>query len=232
MNPIKYIPLRPSCTEIWASGAEQHAVHLTYDVGDYLKIWPDAVPSVAFERADGHKYAHAFELREHTLHIPLLLADTLVPGVCKCMITLTNGDGQANTAVFFGSMTEGIDTLNDAPDEPEMGIIEQVNAAAARAEAAAGLSGPARGGSGILLAQITSDDGETFASDKTYDEILAALAGGQMVYAVLMNTYYIPLIGAADGVILFSLVAAIFGSVSMISMTISSDNTVMVESMQ
>lgn len=234
MNPIKLIPLHPGHTENWSAGAEQYAVHLTYDISSYRSVWPNAVPSVAFERADGHKYAHAWELQGDILHIPLLLADTQLPGVCKCMITLTAGDGQTNTAVFCGNVMQGIDTLGEAPAAPEMGIIEQVNAAAARAEAAAGLAGPATGsgGSGIFFVNITTEDGETFLSDKTYAEIRAAIDAGQMVYAVAMDAYYLPLIGAADDVILFSLVAALFGSVSMLSLTIAADDTVTFESMQ
>ena len=135
--------------------------------------------------------------------------------------------------VFYGSVTEGIDSLGEAPSAPEMGVIEQVNAAAARAEAAAGLAGPGTGGSGsgIFFVHITTEDDETFQSDKTYDEIRTAIDAGQMVYAVAMGAYYLPLIGAADDVILFSLVAALFGSVSMLSLTIAADGTVTFESM-
>lgn len=136
MNPIKLIPLHAGRAEVWSNGAEQHAVHLTYDISAYFSQWPDAQPSVAFERADGEKYPHAWELDGTVLHIPLMLADTEHRGTCKCMITLTSGDGRANTTVFYGSVTSGIDTLGETPTEPELGVIEQVNAAADRAEAA------------------------------------------------------------------------------------------------
>lgn len=136
MEPIKLIPLHVGRAEVWASGAENYSVHLTYDVSNYLKAWPDAQPSVAFERADGEKYPHAWELDGPVLHIPLLLADTEVPGMCKCMITMLSGDGRANTVVFYGSVTEGIDSLGEEPTEPMLGIIEQVNLAAADANAA------------------------------------------------------------------------------------------------
>lgn len=136
MEPIKLIPLHSGRAEVWSNGAENLSVHLTYDISNYLKNWPDAQPSVAFERADGEKYPHAWELDGPVLHIPLLLADTETPGMCKCMITLLSGDGRANTMVFYGSVTEGIDSLGEAPTEPELGIIEQVNLAAADANAA------------------------------------------------------------------------------------------------
>lgn len=234
MEPIKLIPLHSGHAETWANGCEQYAAHLTYDIGDYLKHWPDAQPSVAFERADGEKYAHVWYTEGTVLHIPLLLADTEKSGMCKCMITLSSGDGRTNTMVFYGSVTEGIDSLGEAPSAPEMGVIEQVNAAAARAEAAAGLAGPGTGGSGsgIFFVHITTEDDETFQSDKTYAEILAALGNGQMAYACIMGAYYLPLVIAAEGVIIFSLVAALFDSVSMLSLTIAEDNTVTFESMQ
>lgn len=136
MEPIKLIPLHSGRAEVWSNGAENLSVHLTYDISNYLKSWPDAQPSVAFERADGEKYPHAWELDGPVLHIPLLLADTETPGMCKCMITMLSGDGRANTMVFYGSVTEGIDSLGEAPTDPELGIIEQVNLAAADANAA------------------------------------------------------------------------------------------------
>lgn len=136
MEPIKLIPLHVGRAEVWASGAENHSVHLTYDVSNYLKSWPDAQPSVAFERADGEKYPHAWEMDGPVLHVPLLLADTEIPGMCKCMITMLSGDGRANTVVFYGSVTEGIDSLGEEPADPMLGIIEQVNLAAADANAA------------------------------------------------------------------------------------------------
>lgn len=228
MNPIKLIPLHPGRTEIWANGAEQHAVHLTCDVSSFLSSWPDAAPAVAFERADGKKYAHAWELQDATLHIPLMLADTETPGICKCMITLLSGDGQANTQVFYGSILAGIDTLGEAPAAPEQGIIEQVNAAAARAEAAANGGGAGSGG-GVLFVRVTSEDGENYTADKTYADIRAALDAGQMVYAIIMNAYYAPLIGADEGTAIFSLVASLFGQLSTASAVITADGTVTVE---
>lgn len=133
MEPIKLIPLHQGRAEVWANGAENESVHLTYDISNHLKAWPDAAPSVAFERADGEKYAHAWELDGPVLHIPLLLADTEIPGMCKCMITLLSGDGRANTVVFYGNVTQGIDSLGEVPADPMLGIIEQVNEDAAEA---------------------------------------------------------------------------------------------------
>ena len=224
MEPIKLIPLHSGRAEVWSNGAENLSVHLTYDVSNYLKSWPDAQPSVAFERADGEKYAHAWELDGPVLHIPLLLADTETPGMCKCMITMISGDGQTNTAVFCGIVTEGVSTLGKAPSEPELGIIEQVNAAAARAEAAAN-----SGNGGIFFVRITSEDNETYTADKTCAEICVALEAGQMAYAIIQNTYYAPLVGADESTAIFSLVASLFGQLSVASAVISADGAVTVE---
>ena len=137
MQPIRLIPLRAGRMEAWSNGAENNAVVLTYDMSAVLAIWPDAVPSVAYERADGEKYAHPCERDGAMLHIPLTLADTAVPGMCKVVVTMTNADGTANSAVYYGTVKQGIDTLGETPDAPEAGVIEQVNNAATRAEASA-----------------------------------------------------------------------------------------------
>lgn len=170
MQPIKLIPLHVGRAEVWASGAENHSVHLTYDVSNYLKAWPDAQPSVAFERADGERYAHAWEMDGPVLHVPLLLADTEIPGMCKCMITMLSGDGRANTVVFYGSVTEGIDSLGEEPTDPMLGVIEQVNAAAVRAETAADRAEGAGGDSSMFVIHVTNN-----VADKTAAEITKAI---------------------------------------------------------
>ena len=137
MQPIRTIQLREGRMNEWARGVENAAVCLTYDMGDVLAVWPDAQPSVAFERADGAKYAHEWERDGDVLYIPLTLADTETAGVCKCVISMMRGDERANTVVFYGNVTQGIDSIGDAPTQPEMGIIEQCNDAAVRAEHAA-----------------------------------------------------------------------------------------------
>lgn len=137
MEPIKLIPLRAGRAEVWANGVENMAVDLTYDLSVQLKAWPDAIPTVVFERADGKRYAHSWTLDGPVLHIPLLAADTAVEGMCKCSISVTQGDGVDNTDVFHGMVTQGLDSFGEEPDEPERGIIEQVNDAVRRAEEAA-----------------------------------------------------------------------------------------------
>lgn len=168
MEPIKLIPLHSGRAEVWSNGAENLSVHLTYDISNYLKSWPDAQPSVAFERADGEKYPHAWELDGPVLHIPLLLADTETPGMCKCMITMISGDGRANTMVFYGSVTEGIDSLGEEPTEPMLGVIEQVNKAAARAEAAADRAESSGGGGGGSAEQVQADWNENDETSPAY----------------------------------------------------------------
>lgn len=137
MEPIKMIPLVSGQVEEWANGCEQYAVHLTYDLRETLEKWPDAMPSVAFERADGKKYPHAWRREEDVLHIPLTKADTAIAGLCKCVILMVSGDGQHNSDVFHGRVSKSIDTLDEEPTDPQLGIIEQVNGAAVRAETAA-----------------------------------------------------------------------------------------------
>lgn len=168
MQPIHIIPLRAGRADTWARGTENNAVHLTYDMTAMLTAWPDAVPSVAFQRADGQKYAHAWRRDGAVLKIPLTCADTAVPGMCKVMITLTSGNGQTNTDTFYGNVTQGIDTLGDAPDGPEQGIIEQVNAAAARAEAAAERAESAGGGGGGGGSLDVTDDGAGHVTIQLY----------------------------------------------------------------
>lgn len=137
MEPIKLIPLRAGRAEVWANGVENMAVDLTFDLSAQLKVWPDAIPTVVFERADGERYAHVWTLDGPVLHIPLLAADTAIEGMCKCMITLQQGDGIDNTDVFHGMVTQGLDSYGEEPDAPSAGVLEQVNSAAMRAEDAA-----------------------------------------------------------------------------------------------
>ena len=136
MEPIKLIPLRAGRAEVWADGVENMAVDLTYYLSAQLKIWPDAQPTVVFERADGKQYAHSWTMDGPVLHIPLLAADTVIEGMCKCSISVQQGDGIDNTDVFHGLVTQGLDSMGDAPDDPERGVIEQINAAVSRAESA------------------------------------------------------------------------------------------------
>lgn len=137
MEPIKQIELKAGRAETWSNGAENCAVDLTYDLSSYLKMWPNAQPTVAFERADGEKYPHEWTRDGNTLHIPVTITDTATAGVCRCVITMRNGDGRANTVVFTGRVAQGIDSLGEVPDEPLRGIIEQINEAVVRCETAA-----------------------------------------------------------------------------------------------
>ena len=250
MTPIKLIPLHPARADVWSSGAENLAVHLTCDISPFLAVWPDAQPTVAFERADGKKYAHAWSLQGNILHIPLVQADTCIPGVCKCMITLTSGDGQANTAVFCGNVTAGVDTLDEPPAAPEQGVIEQINAAVNDLQAryyVPSVSGgmltwqptaddmpsvpasPVGGGSGLLFVRLTADGEGNFSSDLSYAAIEQAVQGGQMAYAVIENTYFLPLIGLAEDAAIFSLIANLFDSMTLLTAIITADGSVVVQ---
>lgn len=133
-EPIKIIPLMENRTQVWSQGVEQYAVRLTLDLTPFISAWPDGQPAVAFERADGVKYAHAFEVAGDTLHVPLLYADTVVHGLCKLTVAWKTGDAEARTALYYGQIRQTITSLGETPGEPEQGIIEQVNAAALSAE--------------------------------------------------------------------------------------------------
>lgn len=250
MTPIKCIPLHPDRADVWSSGAENLAVQLTCDISPFLAVWPDAQPAVAYERADGKKYAHAWSLQGSILHIPLVQADTCIPGVCKCMITLSSGDGKANTAVFCGNVTPGVDTLDDPPAAPEQGIIEQINAAVNDLQAryyVPNVSGgmltwqptaddmpsvpasPVGGGSGLLFVRVTADEEGNFSSDLPYAAIEQAVQGGQMAYAVIENAYYLPLIGLAENTAIFSIVASLFDSMTVLTAIITADGSVVIQ---
>ena len=137
MEPIRKIPLLEGRVETWSSGCEQYATYLMYNMAPILEKWPDAVPSVAFTRADDESYAHIYMIEDQMLLIPLMLADTEMPGRCKCMVTMTDVGGRTNSTIYHGNVLQGIDTLGEEPSDPQLGIIEQVNGAADRAEAAA-----------------------------------------------------------------------------------------------
>lgn len=202
MQPIRLIPLRAGRTEAWSNGAENNAVVLTYDMSAVLAIWPDAVPSVAYERADGEKYAHPCERDGAVLHIPLTLPDTAVPGMCKAVVTMTNADGKANSTVYYGTVSQGIDTLGDTPDDPAQGVIEQVNNAATRAKisaeradaaadraeqaatgnipiASADVLGVVKVGDGLSIAKDGTLSADGVTADEIKTEVDAALAAAK-----------------------------------------------------
>ena len=137
MEPIRKIPLLEGRVETWSSGCEQYATYLVYNMAPILEKWPDAVPSVAFTRADDESYAHIYMIEDQQLLIPLMLADTEMPGRCKCMVTMTDVGGRTNSTIYHGNVLQGIDTLGEEPSDPQLGIIEQVNGAVVRAENAA-----------------------------------------------------------------------------------------------
>lgn len=148
MQPIKIIPLHAARTGSWSNGTEQGAVWLSADLSLFASVWPQGQPAVSFERADGQKYAHACRMEDNLLYIPLDYADTEVPGLCKCAVSWLDGEREVRTTVYYGHVQQTITTLGAAPTEPEKGIIEQVNAAAVRAEKAADRAEAAGGGGG------------------------------------------------------------------------------------
>lgn len=175
MNPIHLISLSEGQPQVWSRGTEQYAVHLICDVSDYLRCWPGAEISVAFERPDGQKYAHAFLQQGDQVIIPLLAADTAVPGLCKTAVRLHLQDAQANTCVYCGYVTQGVDSLDEAPGDVQQGIIEQTQSIMAASLAAAARD--------ALTAQTAADDAQSAAAQSALDAArVSAIAAGNEAY--------------------------------------------------
>lgn len=82
------------------------------------------------------------------------------------------------------------------------------------------------GGGSLRVVCVPSEDMSTFTTDKTYDEIMAALADGKMVYAVLHGVgAYIPLVGASDGSVMFSLTVGEGEGMGVVSLNMVNDGT-------
>ena len=197
MNPIHLISLCEGQPQVWSRGTEQHAVHLLCDISPWLRAWPLAAVHVAFERPDGQKYDHAFTLEGQTVHIPLLLADTAVPGLCKCAVTLRTQDAQANTCVYCGYVTQGVDSLGEAPDDVQQGVIEQTRQilaqsvlesaqAAASAESSAGTAASSAAQSALDAARVQAIVSGNAAytkaeSDAAFSPAIAETAQGHSI---------------------------------------------------
>lgn len=126
----------PQCPQ-WGIEGEHMATRLVLDLRPYLAAWPAAQASCAFRRADGTQYAHTCSVDAGILTLDLTDADTVQSGVCALTVSLSQDARIAKTLTFSGYIAESIHSLDNPPSAPEQGVIEQVNAAALRAEAAA-----------------------------------------------------------------------------------------------
>ena len=133
MNPIKVIPLSEMYTAVWGKQGENNAVHLSFDLTGWENAWPDSAAAVAFRRADGKEYAHAYKREGNTLLIPVLNYDTEIAGSCAVAISWLDNGNEARSVVIDGRVNPSIVSLGETPTPPEKGVIEQVNAAAANA---------------------------------------------------------------------------------------------------
>lgn len=133
MNPIKVIPLSEMYTAVWGKQGENNAVHLSFDLTGWENAWPDSAAAVAFRRADGKEYAHAYKREGNTLLIPVLNYDTEIAGSCAVVISWLDNGNEARSVVIDGRVNPSIVSLGETPTPPENGVIEQVNAAAANA---------------------------------------------------------------------------------------------------
>lgn len=122
---------------LWGYTGEDGATLLTYDIAKWLGKWPQGVPVCAYRRADGKEYAHACTLSGTQVEILLGKADAAREGVCMLTVGLLCDGRVAKSALFSGRVNRSVNSLGEIPDDPENGIIEQVNAAAVRAEEAA-----------------------------------------------------------------------------------------------
>lgn len=137
MNPIKVIPLSEMYTAVWGKQGENNAVHLSFDLTGWENAWPDGAAAVAFRRADGKEYAHAYKREGNTLLIPVLNYDTEISGSCAVAISWLDNGNEARSVVIDGRVNPSIVSLGETPTPPEKGVIEQVNAAAANADISA-----------------------------------------------------------------------------------------------
>lgn len=137
MNPIKVIPLSEMYTAVWGKQGENNAVHLSFDLTGWENAWPDSAAAVAFRRADGKEYAHAYKREGNTLLIPVLNYDTEIAGSCAVAISWLDNGNEARSVVIDGRVNPSIVSLGETPTPPEKGVIEQVNAAAANADISA-----------------------------------------------------------------------------------------------
>lgn len=137
MNPIKVIPLSEMYTAVWGKQGENNAVHLSFDLTGWENAWPDSAAAVAFRRADGKEYAHAYKREGNTLLIPVLNYDTEIAGSCAVAISWLDNGNEARSIVIDGRVNPSIVSLGETPTPPEKGVIEQVNAAAANADVSA-----------------------------------------------------------------------------------------------
>lgn len=133
MNPIKVITLSEMHTAVWGKQGENNAVHLSFDLTGWGNAWPDGAAAVAFRRADGKEYAHAYKREGNTLLIPVLNYDTEIAGSCAVVISWLDNGNEARSVVIDGRVNPSIVSLGETPTPPEKGVIEQVNAAAANA---------------------------------------------------------------------------------------------------
>lgn len=88
---------------------------------------------------------------------------------------------------------------------------------------------PVGGGSGLLFVRVTADEEGNFSSDLPYAAIEQAVQGGQMAYAVIENAYYLPLIGLAENTAIFSIVASLFDSMTVLTAIITADGSVVIQ---
>lgn len=168
MRPIKIISLSEMHSAVWGKQGEQNAVFLSYDLTGWSNAWPNGAPAVAFERADGLKYAHDYLHEGNTLLIPVSRADTEKAGVCKLTISWIYAANEARSVIICGSVLPSIVSIGEKPTDPQLGIIEQVNAAAVRAEKAAERAEAAGGsGGGGSSGGGSTGGGVDFVTDET-----------------------------------------------------------------
>lgn len=165
---------------LWGYTGEDGATLLTYDIAKWLGKWPQGVPVCAYRRADGKEYAHACTLNGTQVEILLSKADAAREGVCMLTVGLLCDGRVAKSALFSGRVNRSVNSLCDEPTPPEDGMIEQVNAAAARAEEAARRAEDAAGSGGSADVEEATDE-EIISALYEANALPALTVGGKML---------------------------------------------------
>lgn len=131
------IELRGTRT-LWGRQGENAAAVLCVSVQELMEEWPDGGPAAAFKREDETEYAHELVYDEDAgeVQVTLTSVDTAVPGVARLELSWIDDGMIKKTRIYEGEIKESINNLGEVPDPEYDGLIEQLGAAAARAEAA------------------------------------------------------------------------------------------------
>lgn len=136
-GPIRMINAEEG-TMMWGYKGENRATEIEICVTEMKTLWEGGVPTISFRRADGREYAHEVDYMENWeyAYVPLIAQDTEKAGACAVTLNWMWNGRVAKTETYHGMILESVNGQSDAPGA-DVTLLEQMNAAAARAEAAA-----------------------------------------------------------------------------------------------